>query len=262
MYICPICRTELTLYDKEAKCSNNHSFNRAKQGYYHLLPANKKSSKAPGDTKEMISARAEFLALGGYLKLAQFIALTLPESINALLDLGCGDGYFSRFLLAEKSIKNLVAVDISKESVKFASKHDKNGTYLVASNFSLPIADNSVDTILINFAPVNASELLRVLKPDGKVVRVVPAENHLEGLKQRIYDKLRAPPSTDLKLNGMQLIQQDRVEYQTALNRQQKCSLLTMTPLYWKVTPKVQEDYLEQQERETFSFIVAQYRVE
>ena len=35
---CPICRKPLSLVGNGLACSNRHSFDRARQGYYNLLP--------------------------------------------------------------------------------------------------------------------------------------------------------------------------------------------------------------------------------
>ena len=44
----------------------NHSFDRAKEGYWHLLPVQSMRTKAPGDSKEMVAARRAFLNAGYY----------------------------------------------------------------------------------------------------------------------------------------------------------------------------------------------------
>jgi 23S rRNA (guanine745-N1)-methyltransferase len=39
------------------RCSNNHQFDQAKEGYVNLMPVHHKSSKNPGDNKEMMQAQ-------------------------------------------------------------------------------------------------------------------------------------------------------------------------------------------------------------
>lgn len=65
-YICPICSAPLTLCDKSWVCPQRHQFDNAKEGYVNLLPVQKKKTKDPGDNKEMMIARREFLNKGFY----------------------------------------------------------------------------------------------------------------------------------------------------------------------------------------------------
>jgi len=259
MYICPICNSSLELLAKEAVCSNGHCFNRAKQGYYHLLPVNKKGSKVPGDNVEMIKARHQFLESGVYLPLAEVVQQQISKYSSNILDLGCGEGYFSRYIKSATPQIQITGVDISKESIKLAAREDKTSIYCVASNFALPLADNSVDTILINFAPVKESELIRVLKHEGRVLRIVPASNHLFGLRSILYKNVRTPPSTDSKLKGFIQKEFIPIEFKVELSKIQKQNLMQMTPFHWKITPSVAEHYVESDEAEILSFQLFQF---
>ena len=55
-------------------CSNRHSFDRARQGYYNLLPVQHKNSRDPGDNQAMVEARRRFLDGGHYAPLARRLA--------------------------------------------------------------------------------------------------------------------------------------------------------------------------------------------
>ena len=46
--------------------TKGHCFDRAKEGYWHLLPVQSMRTKAPGDSKEMVAARRAFLNAGYY----------------------------------------------------------------------------------------------------------------------------------------------------------------------------------------------------
>ena len=62
---CPLCGKPLA-GETTLKCAAGHSFDRAKEGYWHLLPVQKMRTKAPGDGKEMVAARRAFLNAGYY----------------------------------------------------------------------------------------------------------------------------------------------------------------------------------------------------
>ena len=55
-WCCPLCGAPLA-GENALKCPSGHSFDRAKEGYWHLLPVQNTRTKAPGDSKEMVAAR-------------------------------------------------------------------------------------------------------------------------------------------------------------------------------------------------------------
>ena len=64
-WCCPLCGAPLA-GENALKCPSGHSFDRAKEGYWHLLPVQNTRTKAPGDSKEMVAARRAFLSAGYY----------------------------------------------------------------------------------------------------------------------------------------------------------------------------------------------------
>ena len=47
LFTCPICGQPLCAEEDRYVCSGGHSFDRAREGYVNLLPANRQHSKAP-----------------------------------------------------------------------------------------------------------------------------------------------------------------------------------------------------------------------
>lgn len=234
---CPIEQSSLQLKDGSWRCENGHSYDVAKQGYVNLLPVQNKRSKDPGDSKAMVQARREFLEQGYYEPLAQVLADTvLVQGEQAVLDAGCGEGYYLRYLIeqAEQNGTDLsmAALDISKWAVQAAAKRDKRLSWMVASNNSIPLDDNSVDTIFCVFGfPVEA-EFKRVLKPGGRLIMVDPAGDHLKELKAIIYSEIKTK-SDNLPVNSeyWSLASEQRVTFQFELNNNEAVqNLLTMTP--------------------------------
>ncbi len=62
LFTCPICAAPLERGERAYACPNGHAYDKAREGYVHLLPANKKHSKAPGDDRGMAEARRRFLS--------------------------------------------------------------------------------------------------------------------------------------------------------------------------------------------------------
>lgn len=234
---CPIEQSPLQLVDGSWRCENGHSYDVAKQGYVNLLPVQNKRSKDPGDSKAMVQARREFLEQGYYEPLAQVLAdAVLAQGEQAVLDAGCGEGYYLRYLVEQAEQKgtdlSVAALDISKWAVQAAAKRDKRMSWMVASNNSIPLDDNSVDTIFCVFGfPVEA-EFKRVLKPGGRLIMVDPAGDHLKELKAIIYSEIKTK-SDDLPVNSeyWSLASEQRVTFQFELNNNEAVqNLLTMTP--------------------------------
>ena len=81
-WCCPLCGAPLA-GDNALKCPSGHSFDRAKEGYWHLLPVQNTRTKAPGDSREMVAARRAFLSAGYYGIFGQALGRTLPRVRSA-----------------------------------------------------------------------------------------------------------------------------------------------------------------------------------
>ena len=132
---CPLCSAPLTRGERAYTCPAGHSFDRSAAGYVHLLPANRKHSQNPGDDKAMVAARSAFLDKGYYAPLREALcALALRDTADlpapALLDSGCGEGYYTQGLfqaLAQAGrTPELAGVDISKFALRRAARRVKS----------------------------------------------------------------------------------------------------------------------------------------
>ena len=198
LFCCPLCAGPLAREEHRYICSSGHAFDLAAAGYTHLLPANKKHSKNPGDDKDMVAARAAFLSKGYYAPLRKALCacvLRETEKLTAatLLDSGCGEGYYTaglyQALTSAGKSPVLAGIDISKFALRRAAKQVPQGEFAVASVYHLPLADESVDVITNVFSPLAADEFFRVLKPGGIYCYVVPSVLHLWEMKEILYPK-------------------------------------------------------------------------
>ena len=246
--ICPLDKQPLHLNERTWGCENGHSYDVAKQGYVNLLPVQNKRSKDPGDSKAMVQARRKYLEEGHYLPLARALAdIVLEQGDQTLLDAGCGEGYYLRYLVEQAEQKetelSVAALDISKWAVQAAAKQDKRLSWMVASNNAIPLADNSVDTILCVFGFPIEAEFKRVLKPGGRLIIVDPALNHLTELKAIIYAELKNKSET-LPITGLdyELTSEQRLNFQVELNNNESIkNLLTMTPHLYRASKEGRE---------------------
>jgi 23S rRNA (guanine745-N1)-methyltransferase len=253
---CPVCNLSLKKCEKQYKCLNNHSYDIANKGQINLLLANQKRTKDPGDSKEMMEGRREFLNKGYYQIFSDALNEVIISNISGnnvnILDAGCGEGYFlSRVreaiygketdYIQNKEI-NFFGVDISKAAINYAAKRDKKINFIVGSNFNLPIKSNTIDIVIRNFAPSEDMEIKRVLKDDGKLVVVTPGIQHLYGLKEILYENARKHEEKETIFEGFKLIQHTEVKYNIQVEEKKDVkNLISMTPYYWTFDNSMRE---------------------
>lgn len=237
---CPNCKKPLDTAARSWRCENGHSFDRAKEGYVNLLPVQKKRSREPGDSSEMLQARRRFLDAGHYRPLAEAICAMLGGSNaagdrGACLDIGCGEGYYSRALAAAGvPAEDLIGIDISKAGVRLAAKSMPHAQFAVASSFELPLLEHSIARVLRVFAPGPAAELHRVVAPGGILLDVSPGPEHLWSLKRALYREPRAH-SAPAAVDGFHLQAEMRCCFTLEVKGQSAIAdFLAMTPFAWK----------------------------
>ena len=245
LFRCPICGAPLSREGSCYRCPGRHSYDISREGYVHLLPANKKHSANPGDDREMIAARTAFLDGGWYAPLREQLsrlAVELTPDSPALLDAGCGEGYYTEGILSalEQAGKSpcVAGVDLSKFGLKKAAKRARGAEFAVASVYHLPVADGSVDLLVDCFAPLAPEEYLRVLKPGGHFLYVVPAANHLMELKSVLYEHPYPNAEQAVPYEGFDYV--DILPVTSVMELRDNPSLMAlfrMTPYAWK-TPK------------------------
>lgn len=247
IFICPICGGPLEHGEKRLFCARGHSFDISSEGYVHLLPPNRMNSKIPGDSAAMAAARTAFLNRGFYAPLrsalAEEIFLLFPGGGETVLDCGCGEGYYTagiyEYLCSKGAAPVMAGVDISRPSVRRAAKRSKNIEFAVASVFSLPVACESADLVLNVFSPLCREEYLRVLKPGGYYIYVVPGPRHLWQLKAAIYDRPYENKEEDVAYEGFEHEKTRRLRYVMQLEHHEDiAALFQMTPYYWKTSAK------------------------
>ncbi|MGF1726274.1 23S rRNA (guanine(745)-N(1))-methyltransferase [Photobacterium nomapromontoriensis] len=245
-YQCPLCHQQLSQRDTTWRCDNNHQFDQAKEGYVNLMPAHHKSSKNPGDNKEMMQARRLFLEADHYLPLRNTVVSKLeqylPNNAEQLLDIGCGEGYYtSAFANALQSHPALEVhgLDISKVAVRYAAKRYPQCHFCVASSHRLPFANQSLDGVVRIYAPCKADELQRTVKEGGIIVTVTPAARHLYQLKELIYDNVHLHDMQGETIEGFELIDDTQQHYAMTLTGAEATALMQMTPFAWKTSDTV-----------------------
>jgi len=240
-FACPICQENLTLVESSLKCSNRHSFDLAKFGYVNLAPQIKQSANYD---KENFQNRQQILESGFYQAILKGISdiLATKPSAKTILDIGCGEGFYSRKLQEAHPDKTFYAFDISKDSVQIAAKSEPNWAvnWFVGDLARLPIKDASMDILLDIFSPANYGEFRRVLSKNGILIKVIPTENHIKEVRQMVQDQLTKKDysNQDIKEHFQEhfSIQSSQISSLTkSITTEQRQALLSMTPLLFHV---------------------------
>ena len=240
-FACPICQETLTLLESSLKCNNRHSFDLAKFGYVNLAPQIKQSANYD---KENFQNRQQILEAGFYLAILEVVSDLLSNSKNAktILDIGCGEGFYSRKLQERHPDKTFYAFDISKDSVQIAAKSEPNWAvnWFVGDLARLPIKDASMDILLDIFSPANYGEFRRVLSKDGILIKVIPTKNHLKEIRQKVQDQLtnKDYSNQDIKnhfQNNFTILSSKTTSLTKPITAEQLQALLSMTPLLFHI---------------------------
>lgn len=240
-FACPICQENLTLLETNFKCCNRHSFDLAKFGYVNLAPQIKQSANYD---KENFQNRQQILEAGFYQAILDAVSdlLASSKTTTTILDIGCGEGFYSRKLQESHSEKTFYAFDISKDSVQIAAKSEPNWAvnWFVGDLARLPIKDANMDILLDIFSPANYGEFRRVLSKDGILIKVIPTENHLKEIRQRVQDQLtnKEYSNQDIKEHFQEhftILSSQTASLTKTITAEQLQALLSMTPLLFHI---------------------------
>jgi 23S rRNA (guanine745-N1)-methyltransferase len=135
----------------------------------------------------MVEARRAFFEAGGFRVVTDALA-TVAAACGSraswwLLDVGAGTGHHSEGILDRRPGGHGVALDVSRHALAAAARRHARLAAVGADAWTgLPIRGNAVDVVLVAFAPRNPAEMHRVLRPDGRLLVLAPAPDHLREL--------------------------------------------------------------------------------
>lgn len=247
LFACPICKSSMKVVElKSLYCSNQHTFDFAKQGYINLTthPVNTKYSKDLFEARRNLITKSEF-----YNPLIEAIAKIIVEHFDkmkqtiSILDTGCGEGSHLAKICDTVSSKYPgdvvgVGIDISKEGIIVAAKNYSDKIWAVADLANTPFNNEKFDVILNILSPSNYDEFNRILKTTGIVIKVVPQSGYLKELREHFYQETKKEEYSNLETverfkENFQSVESLRVNYNVTLNKSSIEWLVQMTPLTW-----------------------------
>lgn len=264
-WACPLDKLPMTRIGQSLICPQNHTFDFARAGYVHLLPAQFKKSRLPGDNKQMVNARRSFLNSGAYtpirnaiIHIAQtYIAHQPTHTHFTFVDAACGEGYYTVGLAdrltiyLDKSI-SILGFDISRDAILAATKRSKKQDWAIATNNRMPVRDISVDGLFSLFGFPVWSEFWRVLKPNGFLAIAETGRQHLIEMRQQIYEHVTCKEDNQKnEPDGFILVDEIPISYTLRdISAQSVDSLLKMTPHYYRMPAEKYESFLENPPRD------------
>lgn len=190
---CPICKTSINKDGNSLKCENSHTFNLSKKGTV-VLQSKAKIYDSDLYTKELFINRRFVIGCDLYKKIYEQIINEIKEFIkpnSIILDLGSGEGSHLNKLKTKLGLNTIgVAVDISKPAIELASDYLSNGIIpIIADTNNLPFKKNTIDIVLDFLSPLMVKETMRVVKPGGIIVKVIPNNGYLKEIRKLINEK-------------------------------------------------------------------------
>jgi len=186
---CPVCACPLVRNEAALVCPSRHRFDIARAGYVNLFG---RATPANADTAAMVAAREAFLGTGAYEPIAEAVRGAvirhggLARAAGALVEVGAGPGYYLRHVATGLPAETVcLASDISVDAARRAAA--TGIASIVADTWSrLPLGSAGVDVVLTVFAPRNAAEIARIVRPGGCAIVVTPMPDHLADMRERL----------------------------------------------------------------------------
>lgn len=237
LFRCPKCQQKMiSAQNYQLRCEQHHHYDLSKKGTLHFLDHHVKTDY----DKEMLGHRQKMIQAGLYEPLLAIMKdLLVEDHVSTLVDMGCGEGSFLNEL-ANLNVPGVkIGFDISKDGVALATEQEAEAFWCVADITNLPFNDDSVSHLLNIFSPSHYGEFHRVLKPGGKVIKIVPETNYLRELRQAFYadDQTKQSYSNEKVVRKfaeeMNLISERRLTYTFDVSEELQMDLVKMSPLHW-----------------------------
>jgi 23S rRNA (guanine745-N1)-methyltransferase len=157
--------------------------------------------------------------LSDYLAEKIETVLTDAGARGPILDVGCGEGFhLARLTLGPRA--EGIGVDISTPAVDLAARTHPELTWIVANaDRRLPLADETIGTILAITARVNIEEFARLVPRGACVLVATPGEDDLAELRELVLGEAR-------KLTSSPNIETDSVRHFEVVAREHARSVI------------------------------------
>ncbi len=234
--ICPYCKEDLFIRENSLVCVKNHTFNISKKGSVVLYKTSKLKKDKIYNTELFINRR-NFINSGFYNEVHSKISEIINENKpNIILDMGSGEGTHDIKIIDNLKDKNIkvIGLDLSKEGIDLSNDFiEKNYVGIVGDLNQLPIKNKTVDLIINFLSPSNESEMARVLKKEGIIIKVTPKAEYLYELRKSL--KIKSYENEDIIENNIKnkydILKKYEIVNTYSLDKLLLNYLVKMTPL-------------------------------
>ncbi|WP_066684675.1 putative RNA methyltransferase [Christensenella intestinihominis] len=240
---CPICKKPFSLEETGSfLCTNGHCFDLSAKGYVNFL------SGSGGDERygrDLFESRKTVFEEGFYAPVLEAVRAVfgeyMPAGPRAVLDAGCGEGYYAR-MLADTGA-DIYAMDNAREAILSACRESGDVRCAVADLANIPAGNGSAGAILNILSPANYGEFARVLAPGGVLIKAVPGKHYLRELRQCVAERLSHAEYSNEKIIGHMAENADiadhrSIEYTLPVSERQLRAFYRMTPLTSRIPMK------------------------
>lgn len=232
---CPVCSSCFLSgnNDKSIVCTRGHNFDLARAGYVNFCGG---ATGRLYENKELFRARRNIYDAGFFRGVEEqagiFLRTLFPEGGAVVVEAGCGEGSFLSSLQMENLGNTYIGLDISKSAVKMAAQKDAQISWLVADVCKMPLKDGCADCMIDMLTPANYGEFNRILKPGAYIIKIIPGDDYLIELRQKLGLKLYENKEVDrFFFEHFELIEQRRVKYNFVCAPSLQEDIYTMTPM-------------------------------
>lgn len=228
---CPVCGAPLGVSGASLRCEKGHSYDVARKGYVHLHHKTVESFYG----KALFEARSAVFDAGFYAPVAESLKDNLlPYSPSALLDAGCGEGYYLNCLSIFSPHCFLVGIDLSREAILAASARDSAAILSVGDLGRLPFGDGVFDAVLSILSPANYESFSRVMKKDGRLLKIMPGQDYLWEIRERLPSPRQERDEgrvLEHLRQHMDILKLERLHYALPLSPEEFSCFVSMTPM-------------------------------
>lgn len=149
---------------------------------------------------------------------ALFAALALDAAAIAcsVLDIGCGEGRFTRELSG--AADRVVGIDLSETAISEAVSGDMphNLSFVGGDSRRMPFEDAAFGLVCSRRGPVSDSEVLRevrrVMKPGAQLIALMPGESHRIETQEIFGRGMGWPPSRPVRFTVPEMLREAGLE--------------------------------------------------
>ena len=233
---CPRCGGAIMRRGGSLLCPRGHCYDMSRYGDVNFAPEKRESFY----TKSLFESRARVFAAGVFDAVVAAIDEELGPRLPAerpavLVDAGCGEGFYTRRVLAGAPVTR-IGFDLCKEAVRLAARGGREASFFVGDLANIPLADSCADVLLDVFTPANYAQFSRVLRPGGVIVKLAPRAGYLAELREAARGLLRrgehdGAPVERYAQERMTLLCRRDITYTLPVDAALAADLARMTPM-------------------------------